>query len=132
MKKKLISAVIAGSVLMFGMVGSAQAFELAFDGFCDGLSIDVGADLAVTGSYNGCRGSAVSGNINFGLMPTQGLAITATPNETTEVGPHWTYIVNVTPSNTWCLYIGGSQFQCGTWSAGVPAAAAAGAGASGE
>ena len=37
MKKKLISAVIAGSVLMFGMVGSAQAFELAFDGFCDGL-----------------------------------------------------------------------------------------------
>lgn len=131
MKKKLISTVTVFSLLMFGGIGSASAFDLGFDGFCDGLTINVGADLSLTGNYNGCRGSAVSGNLNFGLMPTQGLAMTVSPNETTEVGIHWTYIVQVTPSPTWCLYISGAQFQCGTWSPGIPGAGA-GAGATGE
>jgi hypothetical protein len=130
--KSVFSAIALSGLLVVGGAGTASAYDLTFDGFCDGLTINLGTDLHAFGSYNGCRTSAVSGNVNLALRPAPVLAHTISPNETTEVPVGWTYIVNFDAGRTWCLYMSGDLFQCGTWSPGVASADAAGSPATGE
>lgn len=128
--KSFLSTIAMSSLLMVGGVGSVQAFDLSFDGFCDGLNLNVGQDLTVYGSYTGCRASATSGNANYAVQPSVGTAITVVPNTTDEVPTGWVYVVYL--NQNWCLYMDGTQWGCGTWSAGVPTTAAFGGKATGE
>jgi len=52
-------------------VRAANPFDIAFNGSCDGLRIEIGADLMVGGVHTGCVSGVVAGNvaIDFGAFP---------------------------------------------------------------
>ncbi len=129
MKRKIFLTAAFVVCTMFLTAGftakKASAFDLTFNGFTDGLNINIGEDLSIYGNYNGSRSSAISGNVNYVLQPNVGLSMAVCPNETTEVSTGWVYAVNFDATKTWCLYQNGIEWGCGTWSYGTAAAASA-------
>jgi len=106
-KTKLALAFLTGSA---ALVTSAHAktFSANFDGFCDGISVELSGGVAY-GTETGCVSGPAVGS--YGKVKTQGKAITVALDHV----PGYIYILQ-RDYGTWAIYApDGSMLQSGTF-----------------
>lgn len=124
--KSLLSTMALTATIGLGVSPAAQALDIAFDGFCDGMFINNGAELLAGGNRTGCAADPLIGNITYNVgstpFPTPAIGINMHFSSGTS---DWIYLLNY-QTQQWCNYnaTAGSipvPFLCGTFSFGVPA-----------
>ena len=129
MKKALVVLTIVLVALSFSQAASALVIDVMFDGFCDGMSLNIisGTGL-VDGARIGCATDPILGSV--GNVIAQGTAVTVTVGGVAV--PGFIFIIN--QNGTWANYTndggGIALFNSGTWSNALAADAAAGGPAS--
>ncbi len=123
--KRLTSIAAAAALSMSAL--SAQAFEICFDGFADGMDIQYGADLNHGGQRTGIATGNLVGNLTFNFNSTPFPAATIGQNTTAPEtdgvpGRNFIYLLNYETLD-FCNYesLDGSipvLFLCGTFSFG--------------
>jgi hypothetical protein len=92
-----------------GFAVSAQALDIVYDGFCDGVSVNVTANGVAFGTETGCISGPVVGT--KGSVVNQGQALSLAENHIANA------IYVIRPNHTWTIYLSdGSELQSGTWS----------------
>ena len=121
MKKALVVLTIVLVALSFSQVSEALLIDVMFDGYCDGMSLNIipGTGL-VDGARIGCASDILTGTV--GNVIAQGTAVTVHfDNGVSD------FIAVVRQNGTWSLYLndGGGiyEFNAGTWSYAVGEAA---------
>lgn len=135
MKANYLKSVLSAALTLGVQSAQAAPIDISFDGFCDGMHIETGADHNHGGQRTGCRAGAIIGNrtFNFGSTPFATPAVgqnTIVP-DAQEGGPglHVIFLLNFT-TKEWCNYVAfdgaiPTLGNCGTFSLGVPAATSA-------
>ena len=128
------SLVLLGLALMAAVAGTAQPFDIAFDGACDGLRLEIGQDLMVGGRHTGCVSGKVIGNIaiDFVAHPfdqQSGVGINIRPQRNARGFPVFSTLLNF-QTMEWGLYItvtgeAPSILASGSFSSGTPTAKSA-------
>jgi hypothetical protein len=96
------------AAMVMGFAVSAQALDIVYDGFCDGVSLDV-TNGVTFGTETGCVSGPVVGT--RGNVVTQGHAVTLAENHVANA----IYVIRL--DHTWTIYLSdGSELQSGTWS----------------
>ena len=78
MKNIIKSAGFALAAMVMGFAVSAQALDIAYDGFCDGVRVNVLANGVAYGTETGCISGPVVGT--KGVVDNQGQALTLAEN----------------------------------------------------
>ena len=95
--------------MVMGFAVSAQALDIVFDGFCDGVKANVNANGVTWGTETGCLSGPVVGT--KGTVVNQGRAYSLALNHVANA----IYVIRT--DNTWTIYLSdGSELQSGTWS----------------
>ena len=95
--------------MVMGFAVSAQALDIVYDGFCDGVSLNVTAAGVAFGVETGCISGPVVGT--KGNVTSQGQAFSVAENHVANA------IYVIRPDHTWTIYLSdGSELQSGTWS----------------
>jgi hypothetical protein len=125
----IMSLVLAMSLVIGLAPRDAKAqtcFDLAFDGFIDGMTLCYGPGAMVYGVRTGTTPDPLIGDYAYVFTPTVGIlnTVTIAPNQ---------FIFNyyIAFDLTWSNYYTDGSFEpfllnSGTWSVGVPAAAGGG------
>lgn len=131
--KGLLSGVVCTLVIvcalgLFTTPVQAQ-FNIAFDGFCDGMFIQYGAGVKHGGNQTGCVVKSIWGNYSYNFLDDP-FAVAAVGQATSVVqfGGNDTYMLDFATLR-WVLYrsVAGSVptvLASGTFSFGIPAASA--------
>ncbi|MCI0333521.1 MAG: hypothetical protein L0228_09900 [Planctomycetes bacterium] len=133
MKARHLTSVLATALVMGVQSAQAQSFDISFDGFCDGMHIEYGADLNHGGQRTGCAGGAIignrTGNVGSTPFPTRAVGQNTIVPDAVEGGPgfHVIFLLN-SITQEWCNYTAfdgavPTLGNCGTFSFGAPAAA---------
>ena len=102
-------ATFALAAMVMGFAVSAQALDIVYDGFCDGIRVHVKNNGQVFGTETGCISGPVVGT--KGVVDNQGEALTLAENHVANA------IYVIRPDHTWTIYLSdGSELQSGTWS----------------
>ena len=113
-------ATFALAAMVMGFAVSAQALDIVYDGFCDGIRVHVKNNGQVFGNETGCISGPVVGT--KGVVDNQGEALTLAENHVANA----IYVIRF--DHTWTIYLSdGSELQSGTWSA-APAGVTGGGG----
>ena len=113
---------------------NAQAFDISFDGFCDGLSINFGQDLTSTGaSIGSClTNRPANGNANAVLQPSVVIGGTIVVSSYAgQADRDLTFVLDFQNSR-WRLYENAALFNQGTFSFGTPPLSSSSLSASGD
>jgi len=95
--------------MVMGFAVSAQALDIVYDGFCDGIRVHVKNNGQVFGNETGCISGPVVGT--KGVVDNQGEALTLAENHVANA----IYVIRF--DHTWTIYLSdGSELQSGTWS----------------
>jgi hypothetical protein len=101
-------ATFALAAMLMGFAVSAQALDIVYDGFCDGVSVDIVNGVAF-GTETGCLSGPVVGT--RGYVTDQDHAISLAENHVANA----IYVIRF--DHTWTIYLSdGSELQSGTWS----------------
>jgi hypothetical protein len=132
MKKKafLIMAAVVCALLLIGMATKkAEAFDIKFDGFCDGMNLNLDLPRLWGVQTGSCIPSpqAIIGDIAG--VPGEGKVLAVSTTFASTPGNIYTYYIRL--DNTFTNYVTNGtgppvKINDGTWSIGAPAAAAAG------
>jgi len=102
-------ATFALAAMVMGFAVSAQALDIVYDGFCDGIRVHVKNNGQVFGTETGCISGPVVGT--KGVVDNQGEALTLAENHVANA----IYVIRF--DHTWTIYLSdGSELQSGTWS----------------
>ena len=97
------------AAMVMGFAVSAQALDIVYDGFCDGIRVHVKNNGQVFGTETGCISGPVVGT--KGVVDNQGEALTLAENHVANA----IYVIRF--DHTWTIYLSdGSELQSGTWS----------------
>jgi hypothetical protein len=122
----LATAVLICAMLLTGMAANeARAFDIKFDGFCDGMTLNFEGGQ-IWGTQTGCLDEVIMGNLAKTFDPVSGFVMEIA---TTSGGLVGTYYLKFdrTFSNYWTDGVSPPFFNVsGTWSPGTPSNAAAG------
>ena len=95
--------------MVMGFAVSAQALDIVYDGFCDGIRVHVKNNGQVFGTETGCISGPVVGT--KGVVDNQGQALSLAENHVANA------IFVIRFDHTWTIYLSdGSELQSGTWS----------------
>ena len=94
--------------MVMGFAVSAQALDIVYDGFCDGVSATFLANGVAFGTETGCVSGPVVGTVGKLI---QGHAISLAEDHVANA------IYVIRHNHTWSIYLSdGSELQSGTWS----------------
>lgn len=129
MKRLHVGTIALAAVLSIGLAANVSAFEISYDGFCDGLMLNIDpATGLVDGNQAGCTVGPILGT--RGRTLTQGPTVTIGYDASSDFGGLGIITV-IRADGTWTHYMndgsGISVVNSGTWSMG-PAAVAEGTG----
>ena len=97
------------AAMVLGFAVSAQALDIVYDGFCDGIRVHVKNNGQVFGTETGCISGPVVGT--KGVVDNQGQALSLAENHVANA------IFVIRFDHTWTIYLSdGSELQSGTWS----------------
>ena len=120
MKNIIKSAGFALAAMVMGFAVSAQALDIVYDCFCDGIRVHVKNNGQVFGTETGCISGPVVGT--KGVVDNQGQALSLAENHVA----NGIFVIRF--NHTWTIYLSdGSELQSGTWS-NAPAAGMTGGG----
>ena len=98
------------AAMVMGFAVSAQALDIVYDGFCDGVRANVTANGVTFGTETGCISGPVVG--------TKGIVVNQGPQAFSLAETHVAnaiYVIRI--DHTWTIYLSdGSELQSGTWS----------------
>ena len=102
-------ATFALAAMVMGFAVSAQALDIVYDGFCDGIRVHVKNNGQVFGTETGCISGPVVGT--KGVVDNQGQALSLAENHVA----NGIFVIRF--NHTWTIYLSdGSELQSGTWS----------------
>ena len=102
-------ATFALAAMVMGFAVSAQALDIVYDGFCDGIRVHVKNNGQVFGNETGCISGPVVGT--KGVVDNQGQALSLAENHVANA----VFVIRF--DHTWTIYLSdGSELQSGTWS----------------